>query len=207
MDLGSISNVTKFLRQPNGHYHHAGPPLFMDSKNSKISQYEPLKILFHRVCFSKGINRVTTFYFVQLRIAKTWSYSNLINLRAISTIPSTQNEKRREFRQTRQLIQVDGTYSKLSIKSYSNPCTERLQLFLIKPHSVNLRQPKNVHFVQLRLAKSVSVNGLKSCMTDLLQFLDKVLIKAPIKMHSMPNHTRHTGVGIYVVRQTTSNKK
>lgn len=29
-------------------------------------------------------------------------------------------------------------------------------------------------------------------MTDLLHLLDKGLIKAPIKMHSMPSNTRHT---------------
>ena len=29
------------------------PPLFMDSKNSGLSQFEPLAILFHRVCFRK----------------------------------------------------------------------------------------------------------------------------------------------------------
>lgn len=47
-------------------------------------------------------------------------------------------------------------------------------------------------YVQQNPYQYVSVNGLKSCMTDLLHLFDKVLIKAPIKMHSMPSNTRHT---------------
>ena len=54
----------------------------------------------------------------------------------------------------------------------------------------------------------VSVNGLKSCMTRLLYLFDKVLIKAPIKMHSKPSYAKGTavqcGFGFVMLRQARS---
>ena len=82
------------------------------------------------------------------------------------------------------MIYFDSVPPQSTIKTPSKPYQISITVILLKLHFVKVRQGKLINFVSLRIAKS--------CMTDLLHLFDKVLIKAPIKMHSMPSNTRHT---------------